>query len=271
MELIEKLKQDGIVSDNPDSSRAVAETLGQMSLAKKFPRNLKEVEAKIKKICSSRDFAETAFWTQKRNNKEVTGPSIRLAEAVASAMGNINYGISSHPDEFNKDATSYKVYVLDLETNTRVDRSFIRAHKRKANGKIIKVTDPQSQYELIASDASRRLRACFLNILPGHLVNLAENLCRETLNADNVPHGTIVERIVQSFATHNIVRSEIEEKIGKQLDDLNNEDLEKLRGIVNVLRQGTGTKETFFSRPKEVVDKNKNESKTDNTNETRKV
>lgn len=252
MDLIEKIKEIGIV-DNADSSRAVAETLGQMSIAKKFPRDMKVVEEKLKKICNNQSFAESAYYSQKRGDKEIIGPSIRLAEAVVYCLGNINYGINAYPDEEDKNATKYVVFAIDLENNTRIDRSFVRKHIRTIKGKNIPVTSPQAQYELVASDAARRLRACIFNIVPKYLTDMAKEICKKALaTPDETPIETKIERMLTAFLELGISKNDIEGRLGKEIDSIKIDDLIKIRGLYNAIVQGYTTKDEIFPANKSI-------------------
>lgn len=246
--LIEKLQREGVV-DKVETSRAVAETLGQMTLSKKFPRDMQKVERKLEAICKNPKFAESAYYTIERGNKDITGPSIRMAEAVVYAMGNINYGINSCPDQEEPNATRYTVFAIDLENNTRVERTFVRQHKRKAKGKIWEVKDPQGQYELIAADAAKRLRSCLFNIVPKYLLDIAEDACRMALiETKDEPLETKVEKMLRAFWQFDVSKLDIESRIGKTIDKVTEEDIVLIRGVYNAIKQGFLSKEAAFAK-----------------------
>lgn len=243
MDLIEKLKEGNL--ERSDSSRAIAETLGQMSLARRFPRDMANVETKLMQICSRRNFAEGAFYLIPRGNQKIEGLTIRVAEAVVNAMGNVSYGVTTEPDK-EEDATVYTVYAIDMENNVRVERRFVRKHTRKVKGVYKKVVDPQEQYELIAADASRRLRTCIFNIAPGYLLDMAHEQCKRTLSTKT--DQNIVDKIVVAFQSHNVSRLELETKIGKKLDKATSEDINVLRGTLNALKHKMAKKEELFKK-----------------------
>lgn len=93
--------------------RAIAEVQAKLMIAKSMPRDPVAAWEKVMKACSLPGMAEAAFYSYKRGGQEVTGPSIRLAEALASAWGNIDYGMR---ELSNKDGvTELEAYAWDLK------------------------------------------------------------------------------------------------------------------------------------------------------------
>ena len=78
--------------DDPAIAREVATVQGQILIAKRFPRDVDLSLQKIERACSRTRLASLAIYQYQRGGTDITGPSIRLAEAVASAWGNVKYG-----------------------------------------------------------------------------------------------------------------------------------------------------------------------------------
>ena len=74
-------------------SRQAQEVQAAMVIAKRFPRNETESFARIMMACQRKRLAEQAMYEYPRGGTKVTGPSIRLAEAIAQNWGNIDFGI----------------------------------------------------------------------------------------------------------------------------------------------------------------------------------
>ena len=74
-------------------SRQAQEVQAAMIVAKKFPRDEYEATERIKRACQRTTLAEQAIYSYPRGGQNVTGPSIRLAEAMAQCWGNLDYGI----------------------------------------------------------------------------------------------------------------------------------------------------------------------------------
>ena len=75
------------------SSREMEEVKGQIFMAKQFPRNVFQAEQRVLDTCKRPALAQVAMYQYPRGGQRVTGPSIRLAEAIAQNWGNLSYGI----------------------------------------------------------------------------------------------------------------------------------------------------------------------------------
>ena len=75
-----------------EQERAIAEAQGQMTLAKRFPRDLNSAHAELMVACKSAAFAAVAFYAKPQGGGTVSGPSIRMAEQIAQVFGNFQYG-----------------------------------------------------------------------------------------------------------------------------------------------------------------------------------
>src|ERR1700733_7560634 len=87
----EKPEETGLMGAT--EARAVAEVQAAYVIAKKFPRNQHESYMTILDACKRPFLAEQAMYAYPRGGALVTGPSIRLAEAMAQAWGNLDCGV----------------------------------------------------------------------------------------------------------------------------------------------------------------------------------
>ena len=76
-----------------DQARAIAEVQAALVVARMNPRNPIVAMDRILNTCSRPSLANSATYAYNRGGNFVSGPSIRLAEALAQAWGNIQYGI----------------------------------------------------------------------------------------------------------------------------------------------------------------------------------
>lgn len=76
-----------------EQQRAISEVQGAIVLAKKFPRNQIACLDRIMTSCQRPTLAEQALYSYSRGGTEITGPSIRLAEAIAQNWSNLQFGI----------------------------------------------------------------------------------------------------------------------------------------------------------------------------------
>lgn len=74
-------------------SRQAQEVQAAMVVAKKFPRDERYSADRILSACSRETLAKDAMYEYPRGGETITGPSIRLAEALAQNWGNIDFGV----------------------------------------------------------------------------------------------------------------------------------------------------------------------------------
>lgn len=232
------------------ADRAVAEIQAQVFMAKQFPRDENQARARILRACQRQGLAEKAIYTYPKGGQRVTGPSIRLAEALAQAWGNLDFNtVILEQRETESVCLSY---CWDVETNTRASRSFIVPHKiaTKHGEKVL--TDPREIYELAANQGARRLRACILSIIPGDIVDEAIDACNATLSGGNKrPLIDRLRELTDRFMTyHSVPLSSIERYFGYPLDSFTEMDGVTLAGIYTALRDGAASREDYFQMPK---------------------
>lgn len=239
--------QDMSVMAQGTKSREMAEVQSQIFLAKQFPRNEVQAEIRILNACKRLKLAETALYQYPRGGQKVTGPSIRLAEAVAQYWGNINYGIKELEQ---KDGESTVVaYAWDMETNTRQEKVFQVKHQIYTKNGMKKLTDPRDIYELAANYGARRLRACILGVIPGDIIDNAVEQCQETLKTGY--KEPLKDRLVKALnwlkEQYGITQEMVEENFGYNMESFTEQDFQKLRQISQSLKDGMAKREDFFT------------------------
>src|SRR5690554_970112 len=128
------------------NTRQMQEVKGMVFMAKQFPRDIDQSIQRILKACERKSLAEQAIYEYPRGGTKVSGPSIRLAEAIAQNWQNIDFGIvelEQQPGE-----SSVMAYAWDLETNTRQTKIFTVPHVRATKKGNYRLTDPRDIYEM---------------------------------------------------------------------------------------------------------------------------
>lgn len=238
-----------------ESNRATAQAQGALLIAKKFPRNQVKAFATIMETCKRKSFAETASYAFPRGGQTVTGASIRLAEELARAWGNIDFGISELSQQTG--FSEMEVYAWDLETNTRSSQRFTVQHKSLNRNKS-ELTDPRDIYERTANDAARRLRARILAILPPDLVDAAELECKKTMAGNNAePTADRARKMVAAFSKIGVNIDLIETKLGHKIDESIPEEFGELQQIFCSIRDGMTKIGDWFKAPSKAAAINK--------------
>ncbi|AWI37914.1 hypothetical protein BA81_12480 [Bacillus safensis FO-36b] len=228
-------------------SRQAQEVQAAMVIAKKFPRDVYAAFERIKKACERKLLAESAVYEYPKGGSKISGPSIRLAEALAQNWGNIDYGIMELEQKAGE--SSVMAYAWDLETNTRQTKLFTVKHERKAKGTITKLNDPRDIYELVANLGARRVRACILGVIPGDIVDAAVDMCQRTLiSGHQEPLEDRLRKALSTFKTDfGVTKEMIEEYVGSKLDAFTEQDYLKIGRIYTSLRDGMAKKEDYFN------------------------
>lgn len=232
------------------STREAQEVQAAVFMAKRFPRNENEALGRILRSCDRVGLATKAVYSYPKGGSQVTGPSVRLAEAIAQAWGNIQSGVVEL--EQREGESTCMAYCWDIETNTRECKIFTVKHQISTRNGMKVLTDPREIYELVANQGARRKRACILNIIPGDIVDEAMTRCNKTLQSNN--RRPLIDRLremVDFFQTkYSVPLASIEKYFGYPLDVFTEQDGATLAGIYNALREGAAKREDYFQLPK---------------------
>ena len=227
-------------------SRQAQEVQAAMVIAKKFPRDEVESFNRILRACQRKRLAEGAMYEYPRSGTKVTGPSIRLAEAMAQNWGNIDFGILEL--EQKNGESQVMAYAWDLETNTRQTKVFSVPHMRGTKRGNVPLTDPRDIYEMVANQGARRLRACILGVIPGDVVDAAVEECQKTLVSGNTePLIDRVRKGIKLFEDKfSVTKQMIEKYIGCKTEAFSENDMLRLNNVYRSLRDGMAKSEDYF-------------------------
>lgn len=233
---------------SPTAVRSMEQVRSQMVIAKQFPRDELDRENRVLQACTRYSLARVAIYTYVRGDT-VTGPSIRLAEAIAQRWGNLDYGWNVV--EEREGMSVIEAYCHDLENNNRASRRWTVKHERSTRRGTIRLTDSRDVYERIANDASRRLRACILQTLPHELVQAALGRCALTIKdgQKNLPLGDRITECVREFSKLGVSREMIEKRLSHPVGLTTEEQLVELIGIWNSIHDKQQKREDFFVLP----------------------
>jgi hypothetical protein len=120
-----------------------AEIDAQVATARRYPRSVKRFLEEAKAIATLEpEIAATCFYSLPRSGKYITGPSVRLAEIVASCWTNLR--TSSRIIEDTGTVVKAEAVCLDLERNNgvciTVSRRVTGKDGRRYNDDMVNVT-----------------------------------------------------------------------------------------------------------------------------------
>jgi len=237
-----------------DQGRAIAEVQAAMIVARQMPRNQLKVMDSIINACTRASLAESAVYQYSRGGSDISGPSIRLAEAIAQQWGNMNFGFNELSRGSDIDGVTYSeigAYAWDLESNTRRQLQFRVRHWRDTRSGGYALKDERDIYELMANQAQRRVRACILAVIPGDVTEAAVKQCEITLRitADTSPDG--IKKLLEAFDVFGVTKAQIETRIQRKMDSIQPAQVVNLKKVYASLRDGMSSVSEWF----EVADK----------------
>jgi hypothetical protein len=229
------------------AQREIAEIQAAMTIAKRFPRNQAKALDRILVACQRPTLAEGALYSYARGGTDITGPSIRLAEAIAQQWGNLQFGIRELDQRAGE--STVEAFAWDLETNTRQTKTFQVKHRRHTRQGGYDLKDPRDIYEAVANQGARRLRACILGVIPGDVVEAAQNQCEATLKAKADISPEAVKKMVEVFTPYGVTQEMIEARIQRKLDSITPAQIISLRKVYNSLKDGMSKPGDWFETP----------------------
>lgn len=232
-----------------ESSRVVAEALAALKVAKAFPRDENSAFNRIMTSCKRLSLANQAIYNLPISGKNQSGPSIRLAEVLAQAWGNLKFGVNEVSRMDGK--SSCVAYCHDLETNTNSEIAFEVDHfievGTRGNKQQKWITDPAELDRLIANRGSKKLRQCILKVIPPDIVEEAMNQCKTTISkGDGSPLSDRVRKLVVWFGGFQVTQEMIEERLGHGIETVDSEEYLDLTAIATAMKDGQGKRATYF-------------------------
>lgn len=227
-----------------DQQRAIAEVQAAMVIARMNPRDPIAAMDRILNACTRPTLADSAIYQYSRGGSDVSGPSIRLAEAMAQQWGNFQFGIREL--EQSNGGSTVQAFAWDVETNTRREVTFHVPHVRHTKRGVTRLEDPRDVYEMVANQGSRRLRACILAVIPGDVTEAAVKQCEATMKAKADTSPDAMHKMVEAFAAYGVTREQIEARIQRRLDAIQPAQVVALKKIYASLRDGMSTPAEWF-------------------------
>ena len=228
-----------------ESQRAIQEVQAAMVIAKKFPRDPVKAMDRILNACTRPTLAAAALYSYPRGGQEVTGPSIRLAEAMAQEWGNMQFGIREQ--SVQNGMSTVEAFAWDVETNTRQVKVFQVSHIRYSRSKgNAMLTDPRDIYEHIANQGARRLRTCILGVIPGDVTEAAVQQCGVTQSANVNMSEENIKKMVGVFQCYGVTDEMIQQRIGRRVSSIQPAQVLQLHKILASLKDGMSKPADWF-------------------------
>lgn len=231
-------------------SHELAEMQAQIYLAKQFPRDQRRATEQILTACQRPGLASVAVYSYSKGGTSISGPSIRLAEEIARNWGNLECGWNELERE--GDASKLRAFAWDKETNVLKTLFFYVPHYRTTKQGRKRITDERELYELLANQASRRMRNCILALIPGDVVDSAVEQCERTMVTHCEITPETIKRLVEAFVSFGVSRKQIEKRIQRNIESITPAQFVRMREIYTSLKDGMSDPSDWFDTSEEI-------------------
>jgi hypothetical protein len=232
-----------------NQSRELAETQTKYLMAERFPRDERAAMDRILNAFSRHGLAERSQYQFARGGSDIAGPSIHAAQSIAQGWGNIEFGwreLSRGVGADGKPYSEVEAFAVDLQSRVPSRITFIVPHWRDTKKGGYKLTDERDIYELCASQAQRRKRACILSVVPQDVIDTAMEQASSTLKAKADTSPEAMHKMVEAFAPFGVTREHIEKRIQRRLDSIQPAQVVALKRIYASLRDDMSTPAEWF-------------------------
>lgn len=235
-----------------ESSSALAELNAseidiQIATANKYPRSITTFKQQVMEFATlDEETAGSMFYKLPRGNKKIEGPSVRLAEVAAASYKHLRFG--SRIVSVDARFITAQGFCYDLQNNiaaaVEVRRRITNREGRRFDDDMIQVTG--------AAASSIALRNAIFKIIPMAYITPALNEAKLTCLGKNKTMAERREAALTWFKKAGATDEQVFAVLGvKGEEDLGNEELITLRGLVTAIKTGEITLEAALAPPEQ--------------------
>jgi hypothetical protein len=261
------------------TAKATADINARWMIAMHRPRQLMDVRQDMLKECSRPKFAASAIYAVPRGKTMIRGLSIRFAEAVMKAMGNMGAEAQTLYD--SEEERTVRVTVTDFEGNTAWSRDltikktkeirFLKSGQKplrqRANSfgdtvYIVEATDDDVTVKE-AAQISKASRTGILRLVPAWLLSECQERCEQTMaNKAAIDPDAERRKVFDAFSGLNVKPSWLSEWLGHPLDQATPAEIVLLQQLYRAIRDGETTPDDAMKARKAQAEKPKTEPQT---------
>jgi hypothetical protein len=226
------------------SAGEIARVQAQLVFAAQVGRNPRVAVDNMLTEFQIPELAQVSLYQYARGGSSITGLSIRAAEAIAVAWGHMDFGMRELEQRHGE--STVEAYAWDFVTNVRRSITFRVPHYRDTREGRKKLEDSRDIYEMVANQASRRIRACILAVIPRHVQEAVEKQIANTMQATFEITPEYLKKWLDAFKKYGVTKEQIEKRIQRSYDSITPAQMMGLVNIYNSLKDGIGTVSDFF-------------------------
>lgn len=217
----------------------------QISTAKQYPRNINEVLNKIATYATmDTATAEDCFYVLRRGSSSIEGLSVRMAEIIAGAWGNLRVQTRIIGND-GKTITAQGI-CHDLETNTAISVEV----KRRITDKSGRTYNEDMQVVTGNAASAIAFRNAVLKVVPKAITKKVIEHVRQVALGQSLDLETSRQNMVAYFAKLGVTEQQLLEYLGiAKREEIDKEMVFELRATANAIKEGTTTIEDSFIKP----------------------
>lgn len=214
----------------------------QIATAKQYPRNLARVLGNIETLATmDEEVAGSCFYTLRRQGKVIEGPSVRMAEIIASSWGNLRVQARIIGND-GKMITAQGV-CHDLESNYAVSSEV----KRRITDKQGRTFSEDMQVVTGNAACAIAMRNALFKVVPAALVKKVIDKAKKVSLGESMTLETSRAKMMQYFKTIGVEEKQILDYLSiEKVDEINIDMVVELRGLANAIKEGTTTAKEAF-------------------------
>lgn len=216
----------------------------QISTAKVYPRNLARVLNNIETLATmDEETAASCFYVLRRQGKVIEGPSVRMAEIIASSWGNLRVQARIIGND-GKVITAQGV-CHDLENNYATSVEV----KRRITDKYGKTYSDDMQVVTGNAACAIAMRNAIMKVVPSALIKKVISKAKQVSIGQSMTLESSRQNMMQYFAKIGVDEQHILDYLSvEKVDEIDIDMVVELRGLATGIKEGTTTvQETFFA------------------------
>ena len=229
---------------NADSLAAMtrSEIDVQISTAKQYPRNLAKVLNDIETLATmDEDIAGSCFYALRRQGKLIEGPSVRMAEIIASSWGNLRVQARIVGND-GKVITAQGV-CHDLESNYATSVEV----KRRITDKNGHTFSDDMQVVTGNAACAIAMRNALFKVVPAALVKKVIDKAKKVSLGESMTLETSRAKMLDYYKSIGVEEKQILDYLSiEKVDEIDIDMVVELRGLANAIKEGTTTAKEAF-------------------------
>ncbi|QRQ99748.1 hypothetical protein [Dyadobacter sandarakinus] len=238
--------QAEVMSVSVIQAQDAASVNSQVATARQFPRSLSKAKSSINAlVVMDKDTATSCGYAVPRDGKNVTGPSVHLANIVAQAYGNIR--VETKVVEVGEKTVTCQATAWDLETNYAVRQEVIR----KITGKSGRRFSEDMIILTANAGCSIARRNAIFSVVPKPLWQGGYEAAQQFIVGDisdenklNKKRKDVLDRMTEAYG---ITEADILRSLGlRQVTQIKGEEIKILIGYGQSIKDGDSTVDQIF-------------------------